>query len=135
METKKNRPPNLSLKPEREGKRNENTGLADCNANIQSLKEMDKLGSLKVPISPLSKRWFRKQFGIRKDGSQLQDGSKPQTPINTTTFQKSRRRSSSLPDLAAMLDAASLKRHASLKTRSPGPTRVMPLRKEPILTE
>lgn len=136
METKKNRPPNLSLKPEKDGKKDESSGSPDCNANIQSLKEMDKLGNLKVPVSPLSKRWFRKQFGIRKDGARLQDdGAKLQAPINNATFQKSRRRSSSLPDLAAMLDAASLKRHASLRTQSPGPTRMVPFRKEPILTK
>ena len=89
METKKNRPPNLSLKPEKDGKTDESSGSPDCNANIQSLKEMDKLGNLKVPVSPLSKRWFRKQFGIRKDGARLQDdGAKLQTPINNADAEK-----------------------------------------------
>ena len=134
METKKNKPPNLSLQPQKEAKKNEGAETQTCNANTQSLKDMDKLENLKPPQSPLSKRWFRKQFGIRKDVVQREDGSKPQT-LNTASFQKSRRRSSSLPDLAAMLDAAGVKRHASLRTRSPGPIRMAALRKEPILTK
>lgn len=133
MSTKKNKPPTLVLQQENL-KESEGSETQTSNSNIQSLKDMDKLSNLKPPVSPLTKKWFRKQFGIRKGVAQLQDGSEPQT-ISTTSFQKSRRRSSSLPDLAAMLDAASLKRHASLRTRSPGPMRMAAARKEPILTK
>ncbi|KAL9951669.1 hypothetical protein ACROYT_G044387 [Oculina patagonica] len=131
--TKKNKPPTLVLQQENV-KKSDELEAQKSNSNIQSLKDMDKLSNLKPPVSPLTKKWFRKQFGIRKGMAQLEDGSAPQT-INTTSFQKSRRRSSSLPDLAAMLDAASLKRHASLRTRSPGPLRMATARKEPILTK
>ena len=133
MSTKKNKPPTVVLQQENL-KESEGSETQTSNSNIQSLKDMDKLSNLKPPVSPLTKKWFRKQFGIRKGVAQLQDGSEPQT-ISTTSFQKSRRRSSSLPDLAAMLDAASLKRHASLRTRSPGPMRMAAARKEPILTK
>lgn len=133
MSTKKNKPPALVLQQENV-KESEGPETQTSNSNIQSLKDMDKLSNLKPPVSPLTKKWFRKQFGIRKGMAQLEDGSEPQT-ITTTSFQKSRRRSSSLPDLAAMLDAASLKRHASLRTRSPGPLRMATARKEPILTK
>ena len=130
MSATKNKPPPLVLQQE-DVKKNEGSETQTSNSNIQSLKDMDKLSNLKPPISPLTKKWFRKQFGIRKG---IEDGSQPQT-INTASFQKSRRRSSSLPDLAAMLDAASLKRHASLRTRSPGPLRMATARNEPILTK
>lgn len=132
MSSTKNKPPKLVLQQE-DTKKNEAESQTS-NTNIQCLKDMDKLENLKPPISPLTKKWFRKQFGIRKGIAHLQDGPEPQT-LSTAAFQRSRRRSSSLPDLAAMLDAASLKRHASLRTRSPGPMRMAETRKEPILTK
>lgn len=135
MSSKKNKPPQLLLRQDDINKRESETEKShNADVNVQSIKDMDKLGNLKPPISPLTKKWFRKQFGIRKGITQLDGGSEPQT-ISTTPLQKSRRRSSSLPDLAAMLDAASLKRHASLRTRSPGPLRMPALRKEPILSK
>lgn len=135
MSSKKNKPPRLLLQQENIKKSEEQETQTSSDANVQSaIKDMDKLGNLKPPISPLTKKWFRKQFGIRKGIAQLDSGSEPQT-ISTASFQKSRRRSSSLPDLAAMLDAASLKRHASLRTRSPGPLRMPASRKEPILSK
>ena len=127
MSSKKNKPPQLLTIEKPETRPNNN-------ADVQSIKDMDKLGNLKPPISPLTKKWFRKQFGIRKSMAHLDGGSEPQA-ISTASLQKSRRRSSSLPDLAAMLDAASLKRHASLRTRSPGPVRMPTPRKEPILSK
>ena len=135
MSAKKNKPPQLPLRQE-DGinKSEERETQTSINADVQSIKDMDKLGNLKPPVSPLTKKWFRKQFGIRKGMGPLDSGSEPQT-ISTASFQKSRRRSSSLPDLAAMLDAASLKRHASLRTRSPGPLRMPAPRKEPILSK
>ena len=133
MSSKKDKPPQLLLR-QGDTNKNESETQARSNADVQSIKDMDKLGNLKPPVSPLTKKWFRKQFGIRKGMAQLDSGSEPQT-ISTPSLQKSRRRSSSLPDLAAMLDAASLKRHASLRTRSPGPLRMPAPRKEPILSK
>lgn len=134
MSSKKNKPPQLLLRQEDINKNKEPETQTSNKVDVRSIKDMDKLGNLKPPVSPLTKKWFRKQFGIRKSMAQLDDGSETQT-ISTTSFQKSRRRSSSLPDLAAMLDAASLKRHASLRARSPGPLRMPAPRKEPLLTK
>lgn len=133
MSSKKDKLPQLLLRQEDINK-SESETQTRSNADVQSIKDMVKLGNLKPPISPLTKKWFRKQFGIRKGMAQLDNVSEPQT-ISTASLQKSRRRSSSLPDLAAMLDAASLKRHASLRTRSPGPLRMPAPRKEPILSK
>ena len=134
MSTKKNKPAKLVL-PQEDVINEETPENQTSNSNVQSLKDMDKLSHIKPPLSPLTKKWFRKQFGIRKDiAAQLEGGGKPQT-LSTASFQKGRRRSSSLPDLAAMLDAASLKRHGSFITRSPGPTRVATERKEAILSK
>lgn len=133
MSSKKDKLPQLLLRREDINK-SESETQTRSNADVQSIKDMDKLGNLKPPISPLTKKWFRKQFGIRKGMAQLDNVSEPQT-ISTASLQKSRRRSSSLPDLAAMLDAASLKRHASLRTRSPGPLRMPAPRKKPILSK
>ena len=139
MTSKKNKPPKLNLPPEDiDIKSEEMSHNQTKNANVQSVKDMDKLGNLKPPLSPLTKKWFRKQFGIRKDIAHLQDGAKPQT-VGNASFQKGRRRSSSLPDLAAMLDAASIKdirRHNPLIARSrPGSVRMAAARKEPILSK
>lgn len=133
MSSKKKKPPQLQLRQEDTDK-SESETQTSSNVELQSIKDMDKLGNLKPPMSPLTKKWFRKQFGIRRGMAQLDGGSEPQT-ISTAPLQKSRRRSSSLPDLAAMLDAASLKRHSSLRTRSPGPLRMPGPRKEPILSK
>lgn len=133
MSSKKDKLPQLLLRREDINK-SESETQTRSNADVQSIKDMDKLGNLKPPISPLTKKWFRKQFGIRKGMAQLDNVSEPQT-ISTASLQKSRRRSSSLPDLAAMLDAASLKRHASLRTRSPGPLKMPAPRKKPILSK
>lgn len=133
MSSKKDKLPQLLLRQEDINK-SESETQTRSNADVQSIKDMDKLGNLKPPISPLTKKWFRKQFGIRKGIAQLDNVSEPQT-ISTASLQKSRRRSSSLPDLAAMLDAASLKRHASLRTRSPGPLKMPAPRKKPILSK
>lgn len=133
MSSKKDKLPQLLLRQEDINK-SESEKQTRSNADVQSIKDMDKLGNLKPPISPLTKKWFRKQFGIRKGMAQLDNVSEPQT-ISTASLQKSRRRSSSLPDLAAMLDAASLKRHASLRTRSPGPLKMPAPRKKPILSK
>lgn len=133
MSSKKDKLPQLLLRQEDINK-SESETQTRSNEDVQSIKDMDKLGNLKPPISPLTKKWFRKQFGIRKGMAQLDNVSEPQT-ISTASLQKSRRRSSSLPDLAAMLDAASLKRHASLRTRSPGPLKMPAPRKKPILSK
>lgn len=133
MSSKKKKPPQLQLRQEDTNK-SESETQTSSNVEVQSIKDMDKLGNLKPPMSPLTKKWFRKQFGIRRGMAQLDGGSEPQT-ISTAPLQKSRRRSSSLPDLAAMLDAASLKRHSSLRTRSPGPLRMPAPRKETILSK
>lgn len=133
MSSKKDKLPQLLLRREDINK-SESETQTRSNADVQSIKDMDKLGNLKPPISPLTKKWFRKQFGIRKGMAQLDNVSEPLT-ISTASLQKSRRRSSSLPDLAAMLDAASLKRHASLRTRSPGPLKMPAPRKKPILSK
>ena len=134
MTTKKNKPAKLVLQQEDINANVETPESQTSNANVQTVKDMDKLGSLKPPLSPLTKKWFRKQFGIRREFTQLEGGAKPQTTSNES-FRKSRRRSSSLPDLAAMLEAANLKRHNSFNTRSPGPVRMATARKEPILSK
>lgn len=36
------------------------------NVDVQFIKDMDKFGNLKLFISFLIKKWFRKQFGICK---------------------------------------------------------------------
>lgn len=93
--------------------------------------ESEKVGYLKPPPSPLTKKWFRKQFGIRRDKTQLDDRAKP---LTISSFQKGRRRSSSLPDLASMLEAAaSLKRHHSFNTRSSCPLKMPTARNESVL--
>lgn len=90
------------------------------NDKLQFVKDKDELGS---PKSPNTKKWFLKEFGVRKGTAKLEGGTKPQ-PLKTAPFQGSRRRSSSLPDLTAMLDAASLMRYGSFITASPGPARL-----------
>ena len=103
-----------------------NKNMEACEEQTSSTNEQaDKLGNLKPPLdlNPLNKKWFRKQFGVRKDKTQLEGGAKQQV-MSTAPFQKSRRRSSSLPDLSAMLDAANFKRHGSFISGSPGPARM-----------
>lgn len=90
------------------------------NSKVQFAKETDrKMDSI---ISPLTKKWFREQFGLRKDKGQLADWEKPQA-LNTAAI-RGRRRSSSLPDLSAMLDAASRTKHGILASFSLGPARM-----------
>ena len=73
-----------------------------------------------LTISPLTKKWFRKQFGIRRSVSHLDDSG---ISLTSDNIEKCRRRSSSLPDLAAMLEAAAnLKRHHSFTARSSHPS-------------
>lgn len=134
MSAKKNKPPKLDLQSE-DLKRDEMAEKPTNNSNVPSVKDMDKLGNLKPPLSPLTKKWFRKQFGIRKDIKQLEVGGNVKN-LGTTSFQNSHRRSSSLPDLASMLDAASLKKHGSFISRTrPGSVRLGATGKEPILSQ
>lgn len=134
MSAKKNKPPKLDLQSE-DLKRDEMAEKPTNNSNVSSVKDMDKLGNLKPPLSPLTKKWFRKQFGIRKDIKQLEVGGNVKS-LDTTSFQNSHRRSSSLPDLASMLDAASLKKHGSFISRTrPGSVRLGTTGKEPILSQ
>ena len=56
--------------------------------------------------------------------------------LGTSSFQNSHRRSSSLPDLASMLDAASLEKHGSIISRTrPRSVRLGATGKEPILSQ
>lgn len=118
MTTKKNKPPQLDLQKEEFNNNVETSENKTSHTNVKPLKDMDKLANLKPPLSPLTKKWFRKQFGIRKDVVQLEGGEQPQTIANAA-FQKSRRRSSSLPDLAAMLEAANQRKDNSLNLLTP----------------
>ena len=134
MSAKKNKPPKLDLQSE-DLKRDEMAEKQKNNSNVPSVKDVDKLGNLKPPLSPLTKKWFRKQFGIRKDIKQLEVGGNVKS-LGTTSFQNNHRRSSSLPDLASMLDAASLKKHGSFISRTrPGSVRLGATGKEPILSQ
>ena len=90
------------------------------NQKLQFAKDKDELGN---PKSLHTKKWFLKEFGVRKGTAKLEGGTKPQ-PLKIAPFQGSRRRSSSLPDLTAMLDAASLERYGSFITCYPGPARL-----------
>ena len=102
---------------------NNTAELSENQANkvkVQCKKDMDKLGNLKPN---LTKKWFRKQFGIRKDKVQFEGGERPQA-LDVPAFRRERRRSSSLPDLSAMLDAANLRSHGSFLSFSPGPARM-----------
>ena len=122
MAMKPTKPPNLVL---RKADANEDQTMQPRinEDSLQEVKEGNKLESLKPPSSPLSKRWFRKQFGIRRSKAQFDDNAQPQT-LSSSSFPKNRRRSSSLPDLAEMLDAASkLSRHSSFNSRSSVPVR------------
>lgn len=106
-----------------QGDTNNNAELSENQANnvkVQSKNDMDKLSNLKPNIT---KKWFRKQFDIRKDKAQLEGGERLQV-LNVPAFRRERRRSSSLPDLSAMLDAANLRRHGSFISFSPGPARM-----------
>ena len=103
---------NLSKKPP-----NLNLSKAKGNEEVVS-KEVaspkDKLAPLKAPDSPgpLSKRWFRKQFGISRKKSR--DDSMVQLTFNNNSA-RGHRRTSSLPDLASMLEAATSKtRHHTM---------------------
>jgi len=113
MTTKKNKPPQLVLQQEDE---NKNVEILENQTSNPNVEKNGNLSNLKPPLSPLTKKWFRKQFGIRKNITQLEAQAKPQT-LSPASFQKSRRRSSSLPDLASMLEAATLKRHDSFKIK------------------
>ena len=113
--------PKLFL-PEEDNNKNEYT-FEDRTSNRKlqfSAKDTDELAS---PNSPNTKRWFLKEFGVRKGTAQLEDGTKPQA-FKTAPLQGRRRRSSSLPDLSAMLDAASQVRYGSFITVSPGTARL-----------
>jgi hypothetical protein len=114
-------PPNMSTPSTR-------TASTDCTIH----EEPSSTDDPNTPISqsprtagPLTKRWFREQFGLRKGGNKNPKiiepvGERPQR-------QKGLRRTSSLPDLASMLDAASLKspkvntlcRHRSMRESRP----------------
>lgn len=129
MSGKKDKPPKLDLQSE-DLKRDEMAEKQTNNSNVLSVKDMDK-----PPLSPLTKKWFRKQFGIRKDIKQLEVGGNVKS-LGTSSFQNSHRRSSSLPDLASMLDAASLKKHGSIISRTrPRSVRLGATGKEPILSQ
>lgn len=90
--------------------------------SLKSRKDSDSDGSSIKPfltINPLTKKWFRKQFGIRRNVSQLDDSG---ISLTSDNIEKCRRRSSSLPDLAAMLEAAAnLQRHHSFTAGSSHP--------------
>lgn len=129
MSGKKDKPPKLDLQSE-DLKRDEMAEKQTNNSNVLSVKDMDK-----PPLSPLTKKWFRKQFGIRKDIKQLEVGGNVKS-LGTSSFQNSHRRSSSLPDLASMLDAASLEKHGSIISRTrPRSVRLGATGKEPILSQ
>lgn len=129
MSGKKDKPPKLDLQSE-DLKRDKMAEKQTNNSNVLSVKDMDK-----PPLSPLTKKWFRKQFGIRKDIKQLEVGGNVKS-LGTPSFQNSHRRSSSLPDLASMLDAAGLKKHGSIISRTrPRSVRLGTTGKEPILSQ
>ena len=90
------------------------------NSKVQFAKETER--NMNSIMSPLTKKWFREQFGLRKDERPLADCDKPQA-FDTAAI-RCRRRSSSLPDLSAMLDAASRKKHGTLPSSSLGPARM-----------
>lgn len=95
--------------------------------NMRYAQDLDKLGELKTPPRP--KKWFQKQFGFRKKAMQMDFVVSPQR-TNTTSL----RRSSSLPDLASMLDAASLEKHGVCVTWTPGPLKTAKSRKRSRMT-
>ena len=89
------------------------------NSKVQFAKETER--NMNSIMSPLTKKWFREQFGLGKDKRPLADCEKPQD-LDTAAIRS--RRSSSLPDLSAMLDAASRKKHGTLPSFPRGPTRM-----------
>lgn len=79
-------------------------GLQDKNDMVSSKNNRcaEKMASPRSAApGPLTKKWFRKQFGIRKE----KDDKKPEQDI-VHSLRMTTRRSSSLPDLASMLEAA-----------------------------
>ena len=63
--------------------------------------------SRSTAAGPLTKKWFRKQFGIRQQKDHSKKDDTRQAVFHELPM--TRRRSSSLPDLASMLEAANLK--------------------------
>lgn len=98
----------------------EMTESKSSNSKVQFAKETER--NMNSIMSPLTKKWFREQFGLGKDKQPLADCEKPQA-LDTAAI-RLRRRSSSLPDLSAMLDAASRKKHGTLPSFPRGPARV-----------
>lgn len=97
----------------------EMTESKSSNSKVQFAKETER--NMNSIMSPLTKKWFREQFGLSKDKRPLADSEKPQA---SDTASIRCRRSSSLPDLSAMLDAASRKKHGTLPSFPRGPTRM-----------
>lgn len=129
MTTKQEEPDNI-LREEVINKAEEFEIMAESptsHENMRCAKDLDKLGELKTPPRP--KKWFQKQFGFRKKAMQMDFVVSPQR-TNTTSL----RRSSSLPDLASMLDAASLEKHGVSVTWTPGPLKTAKSRKRSRMT-
>lgn len=97
----------------------EMTESKSSNSKVQIAKETER--NMNSIMSPLTKKWFREQFGLGKDKQPLADCEKPQA-LDTAAIRC--RRSSSLPDLSAMLDAASRKKHGPLPSSPHGPARM-----------